>query len=187
MPSKDPVYDPTKAPPTDRWYDEPQAPPPDPYARQFADPRYSFAPPPPAYAQYPPPIYANPYGYPTHYPQPVSPSYAMAGGVLTLVAGVIGLISAVVFWGGLGFFWWFGDVWCMVYGVIMSVMGIIGGTMAMMRRVFPLAVIGAVCGMISGGGFYGISFILGLLGLIFILIGKDTFLPSVQYPGYYRY
>ena len=186
VPSSDPNYDPSRAPPSDRWYDEPGVPPPDPYAPQHSDPRYTFAPPPPAYAMYPPPIYANPYMYPAPYPHPVSPSYAVGGGVMVLISGSLGLLSGALFFGGGSLLWFFGGGWCFVIAIIMSIIAVIGGMMGMMRRLFPVALIGAICSLFTGG-FFGISFVIGLLGLIFILIGKETFLPSAPGRNLYRY
>ncbi|UCC92440.1 MAG: hypothetical protein JSW25_07140 [Thermoplasmata archaeon] len=175
-PSKDPYYDPT-APQSDRYWDDgsgvPQG---NPYHQGTTDVRYSYQPPPPAYAQYPPPIYANPYGYPAPYKAPPSPGLPIAGGVMSLISGALGIIWAAITWDD-AFFFFFGLGTCLIISIILSVVAILGGIMAMARRMFVVALIGAICGMLNGG-FFGISFLFALIALVLIVIGKDAFLDT---------
>lgn len=148
------------------------------------DPRYTFGPP-PAYYQAPPPPYAAPYGYP-YPPKPANPALAVTGGVLTLVAGVLTLIwvALTATWGDFWFFFPFGT--CLIIQVIFGIVAVIGGLAAVMKRFFPLAVLGGVLAMVSGG-FFGISFLLGLIGLIFIAISHSAFVPMRDPVPMYRY
>nr|NIP33332.1 hypothetical protein [Thermoplasmata archaeon]NIS10400.1 hypothetical protein [Thermoplasmata archaeon]NIS18387.1 hypothetical protein [Thermoplasmata archaeon]NIT75370.1 hypothetical protein [Thermoplasmata archaeon]NIU47542.1 hypothetical protein [Thermoplasmata archaeon] len=154
LPSDDPTYD-----PQGRNDDGPRG---DPYGPQYAEPRYSYQPPPPAYAQYPPPVYSYPYGYPTPYQRPANPGLAVAGGALSLIAGSLGIVwnALVLSQGAMWIFPAFG--WCAVVGLVLSIIAIIGGIMAMMKRMFPVAILGAVCAMLNFAAF-GVGFFLGLL------------------------
>ena len=111
-----------------------------------------------------------------------------AGGVLTIIAGVLAVgmgIAGIVLFAGVEWGWWGSqwgvDVqnWFDVHGVrgvlsssIVSVflggIAIIGGISALAVRSWGLALIGAICGLLT-------SFLLGLLGLIFIAIRKKDF------------
>ena len=81
-------------------------------------------------------------------------------------------------------------VWLVVPGyviaIVLCVVAILGGIMAMMKRLFPLAMIGAICGMLNGG-FFGLTFFIGLIAVILLAISKDAFEPNVQAPPVYRY
>ena len=65
---------------------------------------------------------------------------------------------------------------CIALGIIFPIVAIIGGMAAVMRRLLPLAIIGAVFGMMTPA-FFGLAFVLGLVGLILIAVGHSTFLP----------
>ena len=84
------------------------------------------------------------------------------GGILTTLAGTLGVIVALVV------FWWV-DVIVGIGLMGLAVVAIIGGAFAMQRKVYPFAVTGGVCAVIGG------AFFLGIPGLILILMGKDEF------------
>jgi hypothetical protein len=151
----------------------------DPYYGTYGNQAYRFAPPPPQYA-YPPP-----YAYPYPYPRPVKPSNPMlpvAGGILVIISGIISILWMAIIWGGPDFFWfWGGQTICLIIGFLFPVIAIIGGMFAVMRRAFPIALIGAILSMLSSG-LFGVSLLLGLIGLILIALGHDTFRPMTQAP-----
>lgn len=186
VPSRDPTYDPTAPQPARYWDDGSGVPQGNPYEQYQPDPRYSFAPPQPVYAQPPPPLYANPYGYPPPYARPPNPGLAVAGGVLTLISGSLGIIWIALAFGDDSIFWLIGWGACYVVAIVMCVFAILGGIMAIMKRLFPLALIGAICGMLNGG-FFGLTFFIGLIAVILLATSKDAFEPNVQAPPVYRY
>ena len=178
----DPGYDPSKAPPQPYWEGGAGGPRGDPYGDRYSEPRYSFQPPPPAYAQYPPPLYAYPYAYPPYYKRPTNPALAVAGGVMSITAGSLSIIGIAFFWSGLGLlFWSTGFDWCIAIGVVLAIIAIVGGIFAMMKRLYPLALIGAICSMLSFG-FFGVSFMIGLIAVILIGISKDAFDAQTPVP-----
>jgi len=72
--------------------------------------------------------------------------------------------------------------------VVFSVIAIIGGICAILKRLFAMAIVGAVFAMLNLFTF-GAGFIMGLIALILIAIGKDSFVPiggyAPQPPIYY--
>jgi hypothetical protein len=174
VPSQDPTYDPTAPQPARYWDDGSGVPQGNPYQQQQDAARYSYQPPPPAYAL-PPPIYANPYGYPPPYRQPPNPGLPVAGGIMNIMAGCLGIVWATMMFGDPFFFVGVGV--CLIISIVLSVIAILGGIMAMMKRMFVLALIGSICGMLCGG-FFGVSFVLALIGLILIIISKDAFIEG---------
>lgn len=111
-------------------------------------------------------------------------SFPVIGGVLTLVGGIIGILSGcflvimymAVFDGPM----WIPDLmtaWISVYisiGIVFGSVGVIGGLFALRKKSWMLSLIGAVCAMISGM-FIVIPLILGVVGLIFIALSKNQF------------
>ena len=94
-------------------------------------------------------------------------------GILCIIAGVIGVISGltVAILGGIGGSF-FGMAWMGAIGVPLIVSGIVaivGGIYALRRRIWGLALAGAICAVFSG------YLILGILAIIFVAIGKDEF------------
>ncbi len=168
-------YDPSPVPVSPQGWDDwaaPQYQAPDP--RAYQDPRYRSAPPQATYPAYPPP-----YAYPYPYPAPTRPPSTMtpvAGGVLVIIAGALGLLWTSIMWTGLEFIG-IGSWTCYVIELVFSILAIIGGMFAMARRMFPLAVMGAIFSMLTLGFFF-IGPLLGLIGLILIIIGKETFIPQ---------
>jgi hypothetical protein len=148
--------------------------------------RYSFQPPPPAYAQYPPPIYAHPYGYPPPYRRPVNPAIPIVGGVFTIVAGAGGIVWVLSEVGANTFMWELGLGWCAVIGIVLGIIGVLGGILAMMKRLFVVALLGAICATLTFGWF-GTSFFIGLVAVILVAVGKDAFDANARQPDRIRY
>lgn len=143
-----------------------------------AQPAYPYPQAPPAY--YPPPGYVAPapgYGY---YPAPRQPSSTpLAAGILILIGGVLALIDGA-YMAAIGaaasFLPGVGDIimMCAAIMIIFAILAIVGGICALQRKVWGLALVGAIFCMISIGPMF-ISSILGLIGLILVAISKDDF------------
>ncbi len=175
--------------PSPRHYRQSQwdegAPPPrshDPYPPPNEEPRYSFTPPPPP-PPAPYPAYPPPYPYP-YYPPPQDPmrnkNLAVAGGILSIIAGIIGMFILAFAWSMGGNPLFGAQVWvCLVIELILSTLAITGGIFAISRRMFSVAVIGAVCAILAAGLF---TLLLGILALVLIVIAKDSFQPYGRPP-----
>lgn len=109
-----------------------------------------------------------------------------AGGALTLVAGILGLIQGIYLfiiilildsysYGFYDYFGWGGAflLVCGVLALVFSIIAIVGGIFALQRRGWAIAVTGGILGMLAVGFFIG--FILGLIGLILIAISRAEF------------
>jgi hypothetical protein len=57
-----------------------------------------------------------------------------------------------------------------VPGIILGIVAIVGGIYALRRRVWGLALAGAICAFLAPAGF-----ILGILAIIFVAMGKGEF------------
>ena len=99
-----------------------------------------------------------------------------AAGILCIIAGAIGVIAGMVVaaliaaFGGI--VWFFGIGWLGVTGaplIILGIIAIVGGLYALKRRIWGLALAGSICALISPAG------ILGILAIIFVIMGKDEF------------
>jgi len=134
-------------------------------------------PPPPA----PPPIYGPPPMY-----MPVKPrtGVPVAAGVLLIIAGVLGLVGlalSFILVGGLFSFLPFvggilGTLF-LICGIIVSVFSIfalVGGIMALRRRMWGLALTGSILGLFALGP-WGIASILSLVALILVVVSHDEF------------
>jgi len=93
-------------------------------------------------------------------------------GILCIIAGAIatiaGIVIAVV--GSIG--WFFGIPWVSAIGapsIILGIIAIVGGSYALKRRVWGLALVGSICALIGPWG------LLGLLAIIFVSLGKGEF------------
>jgi hypothetical protein len=93
-------------------------------------------------------------------------------GVLCIIAGaisvIIGIVIAAV--GGIG--WFFGIPWISAIGapiIVVGIIAIVGGSYALKRRVWGLALAGSICALI------GPWVILGILAIIFVSLGKGEF------------
>ncbi len=110
-------------------------------------------------------------------------------GILSIVAGVIGLIAGIVVSvvGGMlaTFPWYYGDVWTDAISsapivsaagaglIVLGIIAIVGGIFALQRRVWGLALAGAICALFSPPGS-----VLGILSIIFVAMGKKEFARS---------
>jgi hypothetical protein len=121
-------------------------------------------------------VYANPYVYPYPYPyqRPPNPANAVIAGVLMIISGGLGILWMVMFTGiALEFVpteW----LLCMVLPIILSLVSVVGGIMAILKRMWPLALLGAICSMMNFGA-WGLNIILGLAAIVLVLISKDAF------------
>lgn len=109
----------------------------------------------------------------------------ITGGVLTIVNGALGCIGGIfsVALGGVGFV---GDteedvvVGATFTGVgilllLLGIVAIIGGSFAVRKRHFGFAIVGAVCGLLSGWSVYCIGIPIGIAAIVLIAISKDKF------------
>jgi hypothetical protein len=146
-----------------------------PYGRAYESEAYHFRPS-VGYSAHPPP-----YAYPQPYPmmqKPTNPTNPKIGGALIIVSGCLSLLWILVIYSAenvTGFFFIDELMVCIVIQLIFSIIAILGGTMAVMRRAYWLALTGAVLAMLSFG-FFIISFILGLIGLILIATSRNAFI-----------
>jgi len=93
-------------------------------------------------------------------------------GILCIIAGAIAVITGIVVTavGGIG--WFFGIPWFSAIGVPIIAVGIIaivGGSYALRRRVWGLALAGSICALLGPWA------ILGILAIIFVSLGKSEF------------
>ena len=105
---------------------------------------------------------------------------ARLGGVLTLVAGIVGLVSGLMFMltgGNLETALTFPATIEALNGIPSLILGIIavaGGACAMKHRAFGFAIAGGILSIIATFNL-GIVIILGILGIIFVAMGKREF------------
>ena len=95
-----------------------------------------------------------------------------AAGILCIIAGVIGVIIGIVIAvvGGIG--WFFGMPWFSAIGapiIVVGIIAIVGGSCALRRRAWGLALAGSICAL------FGPWAILGILAIIFVALGKGEF------------
>ena len=95
-----------------------------------------------------------------------------AAGILCIIAGVIGVIIGIVIAvvGGIG--WFFGMPWFSAIGapiIVVGIIAIVGGSCALRRRAWGLALAGSICAL------FGAWAILGILAIIFVALGKGEF------------
>lgn len=97
------------------------------------------------------------------------------GGILILLAGVLGIADAVVVTGMLSDYELLDtdSVVCSALIILFGVLAIVGGLMAMLRLNYPIAVIGGVCGIFAYGCAFGS--ILSIIGLILIVAKRKAF------------
>jgi len=94
-------------------------------------------------------------------------------GILAIIAGALQVIFGTIFAAGVGF--WAGIVgmgWLSAIFaplIIFGVIAIVGGIYALRRRVWGLALAGSICALI------GPWFLLGILAIIFVSLGKREF------------
>ena len=94
-----------------------------------------------------------------------------AAGILCIIAGVIGVITGLVVAtiGGM-----VGAIFGAAFGlfgvpsIILGIIAIVGGSYALKRRIWGLALAGSICALVGFG-------ILGILAIIFVILGKGEF------------
>jgi len=96
-----------------------------------------------------------------------------AAGILSIIGGVINVIWGLVFAviGGMAGAP-FGMGWLGAIGVpaiILGIIAIVGGSYALKRRIWGLALAGAICAIVGPAG------LLGILAIIFVILGKGEF------------
>lgn len=105
---------------------------------------------------------------------------ARLGGVLTLVAGIVGLVSGLMFMltgSNIEIALAFPVTITALDGLptlILGIIGLAGGAVAMRKKAFGFAIAGAVLSIVATLNL-GIVIILGILGVIFIAMGKSEF------------
>jgi len=102
-------------------------------------------------------------------------AWVSLGGILVIMAGAFGLADAVFVF-GLAADYSILDAESATCGILMIVFGVIaimGGIMAILRLQFPLAVIGAVSGILAYGCILGS--LLSIIGLVLIMAMKKEF------------
>src|SRR2546426_11078113 len=132
-------------------------------------------PPPAAPPAYGPPGAPPMYGPPTK-PQTMKP---MIAGILLVVAGVMAIIVwALIFTNPLTFFLAaFLPGLVVICGAIafaLSILTLLGGVMALRRRMWGLALVGSILGLFIIGPF-GVSSLLAFVGLIILAISRKEF------------
>jgi len=94
-------------------------------------------------------------------------------GILAIIAGALQVIFGTAFATGIGF-WagivemgWLSAIFCPL--IVFGIIAIVGGIYALLRKVWGLALAGSICALI------GPWFVLGILAIIFVSLGKDEF------------
>ena len=101
-------------------------------------------------------------------------------GILSIVAGGFGVIGGMAIaaltpvargvWPGPGFsFMWPLAAGVLAIPLVLGIVAIVGGIYALRRRVWGLALAGAICSL------FGPWFVLGILAIIFVAMGKGEF------------
>jgi hypothetical protein len=94
-------------------------------------------------------------------------------GILAIIAGALELIIGVVFAIGVGFgagiigMGWLSAIFAPL--IVLGIVAILGGIYALLRKIWGLALAGSICALI------GPWFILGILAIIFVSLGKREF------------
>jgi hypothetical protein len=102
----------------------------------------------------------------------------MTAGILDLVIGIPGLIIGIicaVIGGVLTFF--VAGLGALIGAplIILSIVAIVGGVFAIRKRVWGLALAGAICGFIVGLPFIAPAILLGIPAIVFTALGKGQF------------
>ena len=142
-------------------------------------PGYGGPPPPPGYGGYPPPPPPGAPPPPPGYGAPAPTKWGLVAGIMLIIGGVIGLLFGIwmltiILWaesitggmiiGGAGWVYI-----CAILPLLGGIFGLIGGIMSIKRKAWALCLVGSIL-LIPGW-----SFIFGLLGLIFLVLGKKEF------------
>jgi len=165
-----PVYAPSQYPQ--------QGYPPQGYPPQPAYPQAQYAP--QGYPQYP--QYPQPYAYPLVQAPPTKTAMPTASGGLLIAAGILGLIGWLLntsstapivgdpFFGSLGTIF----LICGIIGITFSVFALLGGVMAVQRKMWGLALTGSILGLFIIAP-YGVPSLLSLIALILIAVSHREF------------
>ena len=104
-------------------------------------------------------------------------------GILTIIAGFLGLLTGIGLAVGLGVVGMMigmipgfpGGLLALigVPGIVLGIVAIVGGIYALRRRLWGLALAGAICALIFTLPFIG--WILAILAIIFVSLGKGEF------------
>jgi hypothetical protein len=103
-------------------------------------------------------------------------------GILSIVAGAMGLLFGIGLILGFGLLaalvgWFAGAIPGLLGGllavlaipwIVLGIVAIVGGTYALRRRVWGLALAGAICALLT-------SSVLGIVAIIFVALGKNEF------------
>jgi hypothetical protein len=81
--------------------------------------------------------------------------HLLTGAILTLMAGILGMAILLIYWGSSGLSY-FTDNPIFVLSFSCCIVGVIGGFAALVRRWFPLAVLGAAAAIFSPAFFFAI-------------------------------
>ena len=96
-----------------------------------------------------------------------------AAGITSIIGGVINAIGGIVFalLGGLaGAPFGMGNLSTIgVPAIVFGIIAIVGGIYALRRKIWGLALAGSICALIGPAG------ILGILAIIFVIMGKGEF------------
>lgn len=137
------------------------------------------------------PGYPRPYApvpfYPPYPLYPVAPPYVrrsglpLAGGALSIAGGSLGLVGSLLTFlllpGSILFpFSGFGSIAyiCGGIGVVFGTFAIVGGVLALQRRMWALALTGSILGIFSGA-FLGIGSVLCFVAMILLAISSEEF------------
>jgi hypothetical protein len=95
------------------------------------------------------------------------------GGILAIIAGALQVITGIVIaaLGGIGGAF-IGMVWLSAIGaplIVLGIIAIIGGIYALKREIWGLALAGSICALVDPW------FLLGVLAIIFVSLGKGEF------------
>ena len=107
-----------------------------------------------------------------------------AAGILTIIAGILGLLIGILLAVGLGIAGLMIDMipgfpgvglfsLIAIPGIILSIIAIVGGIYALRRRLWGLALAGAICALLFTLPVLG--WILAILAIIFVALGKGEF------------
>jgi len=94
------------------------------------------------------------------------------GGILAIIAGALQVIFGIVVAAVGSLAWFIGIGWLGAIGaplIIVGIIAIVGGIYALKRRIWGLALAGSICALV------GPWFILGVLAIIFVSLGKREF------------
>jgi len=111
-------------------------------------------------------------------PQSQESGLPVAGGVLLIIGAIFGMIFGGLLVAG-GSFTLFipivGEI-CLLWGtlsIIFSILALVGGIMAVQRKMWALALVGGILGIVAVG--FVIGSILCLIGLILVGVSREQF------------